>query len=172
MLPQWGWQIWVIGVLFILLCVAMEGAYRKWEEEHCRVEDLGAQLRRLQTTPVVSSIFIIQHIGHTFYWRDEQGALQAFHPEIVAPNGAQTILQVDVSIQAPSMLVEYVMLEIIGQRLQSDWKAKRLDYPCQQYVYFDIPQLVNSGPHTVRLIAGSHDKESPSLEFDINVPQA
>jgi hypothetical protein len=40
LLPNWGWEIWVIGVLSILLLTAMEGAYRKWEKEHLRVVEL------------------------------------------------------------------------------------------------------------------------------------
>ena len=169
-LPEWGWQTWLIGVLAILLFFAMEGSYRKWEREHRRVENLEAQLRQARTVPVVSSVFIVQHLEHTFYWRDEHRGLQAFHPEVVAQSGAQRVMQVQIRIEAPSMLVEYIGLEIMGQRLQSDWKARRLDAPHWQYVYLDIPQSVNPGPHIVRLIARTHDKESPSLDFEISVP--
>lgn len=44
--PQWGWQIWLIGLLCITLTMVLEGAYREWAKERQSVDDLTEQLRQ------------------------------------------------------------------------------------------------------------------------------
>lgn len=171
LLPDWGWQVWAIGMLIILLCVAMEGAYRKWEREHRQVEILGEQLRNAEKKNSLSSdLFIVRHTEHKLGIREPNGGFGWLDPTIMPKTGT-LCLQVQVLIQASSVLVENIELELIGKRLPSDWKSRKVDLYHQQYVYFNIPTWVSSGTHRVKLIAWDLDNEVNSQEFEIDIPQ-
>ena len=170
LLPDWRWQIWVIGVLSILLLVAMEGAYRKWDQEHRRADALKKQLQNTEKNSLLSDLFIVRYTEHKIGTHEANGGFGWLDPT-VKPKAGTLCLQVQVLIQASSVLVENIELELIGTRLLSDWRSRTVGLYHQEYVYFDIPTWVSAGSHEVKLIAWGLNREVSSQEFEIAIPQ-
>jgi hypothetical protein len=116
-----------------------------------------------------SGVFIIQQREHEFWWQDQRGAIHHLVGE--KPEGARLTLQVMVRIFAPSILVEYVHLEIMGKPLQSDWESMKVDFLREQYVYIDFSSI-RSGHYSVKLMAGTGGSFLGfSSPFEIEVPK-
>lgn len=116
-----------------------------------------------------SGVFIIQQLEHEFWWQDQRGAIHYLVGE--KPEGAHLTLQVMVRIFAPSILVEYVHLEIMGKSLQSDWESMKVDFYREQYVYIDFSST-RSGHYSVKLGAGTAGSFLGfSSSFEIEVPK-
>ena len=89
-----------------------------------------------------------------------------------ATRGESLMLRLAVELRTiPYMRVESVELEVMGRRIQSNWEPTQVGQFYGQYIYFGIPNWVNSGRHNVRLITFAGGREWHSDEYSIDFPQ-
>lgn len=168
-------------VVFLTAVILIGGAI--WWLVHWRyggqIESLKQELQlykariegKEQASPYMD-LFVVQQVEHKLGVRDERGGFGWLDPS-VKPKTKTLMLQVMVSvISIPDKIVEHIELEMMAKRIPSNWESLQIHGEHQQYIYFDIPNWVNSGRHTVKLVAKSHDTERLSTLFDIDIPKA
>ena len=136
----WWLMRWRYGGLIALLKQQVE-LYKTASEQANKTKEVLSS----------SGVFIVQQLEHQFWWQDQRGAIHHLVGE--KPENARLTLQIMVRITAPSTLVEYLSLEVMGKHLQSDWESMKVDFWREQYVYVNFSSI-RSGSYSVRLVAG------------------
>ena len=90
--------------------------------------------------------------------------------------GTSLFLRMPITLEAPSpKRVESLELEVLGKRIPTDWKSRMvgggsLPSPAGGFMYFVIPDSVNPGEHSVKLIAFADGKPWRSPDYTVDFP--
>jgi len=146
-IPTWVWIALAILGLFIAQFLAFHKVTVERDELRTR-----ASASTLQS--IVSHVFIIEPLDHWFI--------------DITPRLA---VQVGFTV-SPTMRLESVRLDLMDKSIPSDWSPRSIGgAPEKHFVHFDFPDWVNTGEHTVKLVAFAEGIKSESKAFTITFSQ-
>ena len=157
--------LYVFGAIVVVgLILAPYAEYRD-VAERVRTDEVGAGSRESPILPA-SQIFIeLDSDGWNFAEPGTSG-----HPSSAA--GASLSLRMHVILNAPHYIrIESLELKVLGKRIPSDLKPETVGVVVwARYVYFEIPDWVNPGEHSVMLVAYADGRLWRSPDYTITFP--
>lgn len=136
--------------------------------------ELENKLKEQQTHSSLSpSIFSIEQQDAFLKWRTDEGGNQMYpiHPNIVTPTNAVFVLEIQAHVTAiPSLLLQNIELEIMGERLpEEDWQSRMVSQHFFHF-YFVIPKHIPLGLHPSQLVATFSRNGSEIAEQKFRLP--
>ncbi|MFC1872144.1 hypothetical protein ACFLYV_00270 [Chloroflexota bacterium] len=154
--PQWVWLVlFILGLVFL--------PYKSFRDNLRTIEELKQQ--HLSSNSINNKLFVIE------CYNTEFGALGSHgYPDNL---NEKRILKIDIGITSfPSRFVESLHLELKGELLDTQWTPGEVgDVSVGGFFYFGIPNSIQSGRHTVKVVAFVVGIRQESEPFEVTIPE-